>query len=117
MSSLLTEINILLVAVLMRMKFMSRVVSDDGGQRYIEVSISKDITQMARHSLIILSCIIAELKMYLSANNTDATKIESCISVSCSFLIFCRSFTKDAWNAIVLPMNLSGDQVKRLHLR
>jgi hypothetical protein len=51
-------------------------------------------------------------EMYLSADNATEANIDKTAYPYPVRLNLRRSFTQDAWNAIVLPMNLSGDQVK-----
>jgi hypothetical protein len=92
-----------------------RVVSDDGtdtGKGTLKLGISKTCTdgQAFFDNFKLYYCGTQE--MYLSANNTDATNIDQATYQYPVRLSLRRAFTKDAWNAIVLPMNLSGDQVK-----
>jgi hypothetical protein len=91
------------------------VVSDDGtdtGKGTLKLGISKTCTdgQAFFDNFKLYYCGTQE--MYLSADNTDATKIDQATYQYPVRLNLRRAFTKDAWNAIVLPMNLSGDQVK-----
>jgi hypothetical protein len=81
---------------------------------------SKDVTSWiwtddasTGHSLGMTSDVYCGTQeMYLSADNADATAVDKGTYEFPVRLNLRRAFTQNAWNAIVLPMNLSGDQVK-----
>ena len=51
-------------------------------------------------------------EMYLSANNTKPENVDKATYNNPVRLNLRRAFDLNKWNALVLPMNLSGDQVK-----
>ena len=87
-------------------------VGADGVLRLGAINEDDDLDVYVDNFELYYSSASKEFQMYLSANNTDVNAIDQYVYNRPTVLNLRRHFDLNKWNALTLPIDLTGDQIK-----